>query len=325
MKILLIILSLFFQSGVKETEATSFIASSYIVMERHQREVLEGQNIHEVRSVASISKVMTAIIALESERIFDVVTATEEAIKQEGSSIYLKLGDKLTLLDLVYGLLLRSGNDAAYLIANYLGPGLPEFVSKMNEKARSIGMKNSTFNNPSGLDIDDEGNLSTAYDMALLFSYSMENELFRRIVNTSSYSSKYGVFQNKNRLLKSYPNCEGGKTGYTLKAKRTLVTGAKKDDTLLTVVTLNCGNDFNFHKALYEKHFAKNAYVAFLTKGVNQIGGYRVYAKKEYGIILNKKEVNSKTIKLYRFDEEGVLHEMMVVLNDGRKVVIAYE
>lgn len=325
MKIFLIILSVFFLNHGKEIPASTFLATSYIVLERHQNEVLEGSNIHEVRSVASISKILTAIIALESEKIFDVVTATEEAIKQEGSSIYLKAGDRLTLLDLIYGLLLRSGNDAAYLIADYLGPGLGGFVRKMNEKAHSIGMKNSTFNNPSGLDIDDAGNLSTAYDMALLFSYSMQNELFKRIVKTTSYSSKYGTFLNKNRLLKSYPYCDGGKTGYTLKARRTLVTGASKDDTSLVVVTLNCGNDFNFHQTLYEKHFNKYAYVPFLNKGVNDIGPYRVYAKKEYGLILPKEEVSKKTIKLYRFDPKGNLEEMMVVLKDGKRVVINYE
>lgn len=151
----------FFNWNNTKPVSSAYYARSYIVMNRDDKSVLEGKDIHNPRSVASISKVMTCIIALESEHIFDLVEADEETTKQVGSSIYLTVGEKLSVLDLCFGLMLRSGNDAAYALANYLGGSQESFVEKMNFKAKEIGMLNSRFNNPSGLDIDEEGNIST--------------------------------------------------------------------------------------------------------------------------------------------------------------------
>lgn len=300
----------------------SYSCSSYVVMERHSTLVLEGSNIHLQRSVASISKIMTAIIALESGRTFDIVTVEKEATRQEGSSLYLKEGDTLTLLDLVFGLLLRSGNDAAYQIASYLGPGVDEFVVLMNQKAQELGLRDSRFNNPSGLDIDDEGNISSAYDIAKLFSYCMQNEIFTRITSRKSYLSAYGsTWINKNRLLTSYDKCDGGKTGYTVNAKRTLVTGGKDQDMELTIVTLNCGGDFSFHRALYEKYFAKYVYVPFLVKGLNFIGSQVVKSQKDVGIMLDKEKFSGGTM-LYQFDSEGKLLKMYFVTKDNDYLLV---
>lgn len=295
----------------------SYSCSSYIVMERHSYQVLEGSNIHLQRSVASISKIMTAIVALESGQTFDIVEVEAAATKQEGSSLYLKEGDTLTVLDLVFGLLLRSGNDAAFQLASYLGPGVDGFVVKMNEKARALGMNDTTFNNPSGLDVDDAGNISSAYDIAKLFSYCMKNELFAKVSGRKVYQSAYGsTWHNKNRLLNSYDKCDGGKTGYTTKAKRTLVTGAKDGETELAVVTLNCGGDFAFHRELFEKHFARYAYVPFLRPGLNIIGDQSVVSKENCGLVLEKDRVLGGTM-LYQFDEEGQLLKMYFVTRDN--------
>lgn len=298
-------------------EVDSFYATSYVVLNRDDGKILEGKDIHLVRSVASISKIMTCILALESGKIFDVVTAPPEATKQVGSSIYLKDGEQLSLLDLCYGLMLRSGNDAAYTIAIYVGGDMESFVAAMNRKAEAIGMKHSTFTNPSGLDIDETGNLSTAYDMAVLISYALTNELFSKIVGTLNYSCQYTInWVNKNKLLRSYEPLDGGKTGYTYKAKRTLVTGATKDGLRLAVCTLNCGSDFAFHRFLYEKYFNTYAYVEFLHQGKNYIDQYLVESKKRYGVLLVKSQYPDG-IKLYRFSPEGELLSMFYVTAAG--------
>ena len=151
--------------------------------------------------------------------------------------------------------MLRSGNDAALTIASYVGGNVDEFVKKMNEKAQEIGMKNTVFNNPSGLD-QEKGNYSTAYDMAILTSYAMKNETYRKIVSTKSYKVKTNMnfysWINKNKLLHTHKYSTGGKTGFTEIARRTLVTTASKDGVNLVAVTLNDGNDFNDHKNMFE-------------------------------------------------------------------------
>jgi len=187
---------------------------NYIVMDAYTNEVLEGKDIERSYSVASISKIMTAIIALESDKLFNVIIVDDIIKTIEGSSLYLSIGDQITIIDLVYGLLLRSGNDAAVLIAENISGNVDSFVIEMNQKAKEIGMKNTIFNNPSGLDIFDEGNISSCYDMALLMSYCLENELFCQIINTETYKSPLkGMWINKNKLLRQYEYCLGGKTG----------------------------------------------------------------------------------------------------------------
>ena len=137
---------------------------------------------------------MTATLAIESGKLDKTVKVNDVVLEAYGSGIYIKPGEKLTLRDLVYGLMLRSGNDAALMIADYVGGSVSKFVEKMNQKAAKIGMKNTTFNNPSGLDEEDEiGNFSTAYDMAILTSYAMKNKEYRKIVSTKKYTLKTSV------------------------------------------------------------------------------------------------------------------------------------
>ena len=222
-----------------------------VLMESHTKRVLYEKNAHIQRPVASISKIMTAIIAIENVNLDDYVVVSKEATEQIGSSLYLRLGEEITIRDLLYGLMLRSGNDAAYLIAEYVGGNIDNFVYLMNEKAKELGLRNSTFENPSGLD-EDSKNISTAYDMALITKYAMDNPLFRKITNTIRYraQTKDGtiyLWHNKHRLINRYDYIIGGKTGYTKLAKRTLVSVGNKDDLELIVVTLNSGDDWNDH------------------------------------------------------------------------------
>ena len=236
-------------------------ATSAILMDIDSGRIFFSKDIHNKRSVASISKVMTAIVAIESGKLDDTVTIGEEVIKAYGSGIYIKIGEQLTLRDLLYGLMLRSGNDAALAIAHYVGGSVEEFVNMMNEKASALSMKNSVFNNPSGLD-QEKGNYSTAYDMAILTSYAMKNEEYKTIAGTKNYKLKtnmnYYSWTNKNKLLFSYDNCTGGKTGFTQIAKRTLITTASKDNLNLVVVTLNDGNNFSYFIIIFIFSFLYN-------------------------------------------------------------------
>ena len=176
--------------------------------------LLYGTGLHETQSVASISKVMTAIVAMEHGDLSMKITIGEEINDAQGSSIYLKEGETYTLEDLLYGLLLRSGNDAAVMIATYVAGSEEAFVKLMNDKAKKIGMKNTTFVNSSGLDNTDSGNYSTAYDMALLTKYAMQYDEYREMVKTKEYTVKTNyktyVWHNKNKLL-NYDYVTGGK------------------------------------------------------------------------------------------------------------------
>ncbi len=252
-------------------KAFSSSATSTVLMDMDSHRVLYSNNRNQVRSVASISKIMTAILAVESGKLEEEVEIGEEILKAYGSAIYIKVGEHMKLKDLVYGLMLRSGNDAALAIANYVGGSVERFVLMMNEKAKEIGMSNTTFHNPSGLDETDKGNLSTAYDMALLTSYAMKNAEYKEIVKTKKHSVKtdcnYYIWHNKNKMLSIYPYSTGGKTGYTEIAKRTLVSTASKNGLNLVAVTLNDGNDWNDHKNLMEEAYETYTNYPILKKG----------------------------------------------------------
>ncbi|MGD6815703.1 serine hydrolase [Metabacillus sp. 113a] len=246
-------------------------AKSAILIEQETGRVLLSKNEHEKLRIASITKIMTAILAIESGQLDEEVTVSSRAVYTEGSSVYLQPGEKIKLRELVYGLMLRSGNDAAVAIAEHVGGSLEGFVYKMNQKAEEIGMSHSEFANPHGLD-DHENHYSTAYDMALLMKYAMKRPEFAEISGTEVHKSpnpseKWDrVWKNKNKLLTSlYEYCTGGKTGYTKRAKRTLVTTASKDGLNLIAVTINAGDDWNDHISMYEHGF--NEYDLYKIKG----------------------------------------------------------
>ena len=168
--------------------------------------------------------------------------------------MYLKPGEQVTVEELLYGLLLCSGNDAALVLADYCG-GLDAFVAQMNEKAKKIGMQNTSFANPNGL--DDEAHYSNAYDMARLAAYAVHNAEFVRICSTKSVTINGRIMNNHNRLLREVEGCIGMKTGFTKAAGRTLVSCAQRDGHRLVAITLQDGNDWADHKALYEYGFTQ--------------------------------------------------------------------
>ena len=281
--------------------AYSSSATSTTLIDTASNRTIYANNENEIRSVASISKIMTAILAIESNKLNDDVIIKDYVSKAYGSGIYIKIGEKLKLIDLVYGLLLRSGNDAALAIANTVSDSEEEFVNLMNKKAKELNMKDTTFNNPSGLDGKVmKGNFSTSHDMAILMSYCMKNETFRKITKTSSYKLNTNMnnyyWVNKNKLLRNYKYANGGKTGFTEIAKRTLITSAKKGNTELVAVTLNDGNDFSDHKKLYEEAFKEYKTIKIIKKGYIQIPdekfykNVKFYVKEKFNYTINDRD-----------------------------------
>lgn len=209
---------------------------------------------------ASTTKILTALIALEHAQIKDKKVRFTEDMIAEGSSMYLGVGDMLRLSDLVAGLMMCSGNDAANAIALSIAGSKKKFAKLMNERVRKIGLKDTHFVTPSGL--DDDSHYTTAHDMALIMNEAMKNERFRFVSSQKSMTvhfikpaEKVVTYSNHNRLLSSYQYCTGGKTGYTMAAGRCLVTTAQKDDMRLIAVTFNDRNDWKDHAALYDYGF----------------------------------------------------------------------
>lgn len=276
---LMLTLSFFlvFNLPVQAKTSIHVSANNAVLMEAKTGRVIYEKNPHEKRPIASITKVMTAILAIEYGDLDDEVTVSKEATMTIGSSIYLQEGEKMSLEDLLYGLMLRSGNDAAIAIAEHIAGSVEGFVFLMNQKASYLGMTNTSFANPHGL--DEDNHYSTAYDIAILMRHAMENETFQKISEAKSYQSKNRDYRwfNKNKLLTQlYPYSTGGKTGFTKKAGRTLVTTAEKDDVSLIAVTLNAPNDWNDHIQLYETHFDR-----LKNRMIDQKGKYELFIESE--------------------------------------------
>jgi len=282
-------------------------AASAVLVEQKTGRVLFEKDAHTKRRIASITKIMTAILAIESGKMNQTVKVSEQATRAEGSSVYLKPGEKIKLNDLVYGLMLRSGNDTAVAIAEHVGGSLDGFVHIMNQKAKEIGMYNTHFANPHGLD-DHENHYSTAYDMAILMRYAMQNKTFQKITGTKVHKAPNPTenwdreWKNKNRLLSKYKYCTGGKTGYTKRAKRTLVTTATKGDMDLIAVTLNGPDDWNDHISMYEGGFKGFDMTEVVAKGKIEIANNKyfknqLYVKKSIVYPATKNEMELFTIK----------------------------
>lgn len=237
-----------------QTHAVSTSASSAILVDVDSGRVLYEQNADARMLIASTTKILTALVAIEEGSLSDVVTVSHEAAYTEGSSMYLKEGEQLTLETLLYGLLLCSGNDAAVAIAEHVGGSQVGFVKLMNNRAKALGMADSSFANPNGLDA--EKHYSTARDMAKLACAAVENETLMRIASTRQVTIGGRTMTNHNKLLHYMGNCIGLKTGYTKAAGRTLVSCAEENGQRLVAVTLQDGNDWADHQALYDYGFA---------------------------------------------------------------------
>lgn len=241
--------------AVQAEESLKISAASAVLMDGDTGRVLWERDSHTPRLIASTTKLMTALVALESGHdLEETVTILHEWAGVEGSSIYLRPGEEISLETLLYGLLLRSGNDAALAIAGHCGGTVEDFVSQMNRKARELGMEDTSFSNPNGLDA--EKHRSSAYDMALLARACLQNEALAKIAATKSITLGTRTFTNHNKLLWRYEGCVGLKTGFTKAAGRTLVSAAKRDGMTLICVTLNAPSDWADHTALLDWGFA---------------------------------------------------------------------
>ena len=291
--------------------ASTSSAYEYVLMDMDSGRVLASKNMNSPRLIASITKIMTAISAIENANVNDIVKVDDSVLKSYGSGIYISVGEEIKLLDLLYGLMLRSGNDAAIMIATYVSGSEESFVKLMNDKAKELGMKNTIFYNSSGLDTATIGNKSTAYDMALVTKYAMQNTTFREIVKTKEYTVKTNlktyVWHNKNKLL-SYDYITGGKTGYTERAKRTLVSTSSKDNMNLVVVTIGDSDDWNTHRSLHENAFNTYKSLKILDKNKFEVlkDKYydKLYIKNDVYLTLKKGESKSliSHIKLEKKD-----------------------
>lgn len=277
--------------------------------------------------IASTTKIMTAIIAIAQGELSDQVKVSKNAFGKEGSSIYLKLNEEMSLHHMLYGLMLRSGNDAATAIAEHIGGSEQGFVLLMNEKARELGMENSNFMNPHGLDHDDH--YSTANDMAKLTAYALQNPVFQEIVKTeikkvpNPSESWDHVWTNKNKMLNIYEGADGVKTGYTKTARRCLVSSATRNGQQLAVVTLNDPNDWRDHGSLLDWGFANYKLTPLAEKGEAvepgfAAGGSFFYAlaEGEEAHITRQVEWTDRNSAAFRLGDAGTLSFML----EGRKI-----
>lgn len=291
----LIFAVLFFASALFPKKSAAYSAASYCVTDALTGRVLCAHNADERRGMASTTKIMTALVALENAMAADAATVSYNASRTEGSSLYLKVGEKMRISDLVYGLMLNSGNDAAVVLAEHIGGDIERFAEMMNETARKIGANSTHFTNPNGL--YEEGHYTTARDLALIARYAMKNESFRQIVSTKKHTVKTIPTEgnaersiyllNHNKLLNMLEGCNGIKTGFTKKTGRCLVSSAKRNGVELICVTLNDGNDWNDHISLLENAFAEYQPTKAAVKG-QCVGMISVEngAESEVGVVL---------------------------------------
>lgn len=232
-----------------DSTAEASNGSSYVVIEATSGRLLKGCNVTARLPMASTTKAMTAIVALEHSNVDDIVTVPKCAVGVEGSSIYLKEGEKFSLKELLYGLMLRSGNDAAVAIAVHVAGSVENFAKMMNDKASELGLKNTHFVNPHGLSAKEH--YTSAYDLAMISAYAMNNPTFKEIVSTKAITIKRDsedatrYFANKNRILYSYDGANGVKTGYTKEAGRCLIASSEREGMQVIAVALNVYDYFN--------------------------------------------------------------------------------
>lgn len=294
-------LALIFAMRVPARAELNVSAEAAVLMHADSGRVLYEKNADEHMLIASTTKIMTAIVVLEHCKLDDLVEVDSRSAGIEGSSMYLKAGESYTVEDLLYGLMLVSGNDAASALALHVTDNMEDFAELMNEKAQELGMTESSFKNAHGL--DEEGHYSTARDMAKLAAYCMENEDFARIAGTVSHTVGEQTLVNHNRLLREYDGCLGLKTGYTMAAGRTLVTCAERDGARYVCVTLDDPDDWDDHKSLYDWAFANYSFAEVIPAGLSYevpvISGAELQAGAEtegsaYALVKNGESYTTK-------------------------------
>ena len=247
------------------TPAAAVSAQRAIVVDAVTGRVLFEKNADQQALIASTTKIMTALIVCERCNVLDRMRIPREAVGIEGSSMYLKEGEVLTIQELLYGLMLSSGNDAAVALAIYCGGTVEGFAELMNDKAHVLGLANTHFENPNGL--DSPGHYSTARDLAALAAYAMENPVFYKTVSARTVTVGNRYLRNHNKLLWQVEGADGVKTGFTRAAGRILVSSATRNDRRLICVTLNDPNDWADHSALLEEGFSRFAVRRIVSAG----------------------------------------------------------
>lgn len=327
---ILLSLALIFAVKIPAQAELAVSAKAAILMHADSGRVLYEKNADEHMLIASTTKIMTAIVVLEHCELDDLVEVDSRSAGIEGSSMYLKAGESYTVEDLLYGLLLVSGNDAASALALHVADSMEEFAELMNAKAAELGMTESSFKNAHGL--DEEGHYSTARDMAKLAAYCMGNEDFARIAGTVSHTVGEQTLVNHNRLLREYDGCLGLKTGYTMAAGRTLVTCAERDGARYVCVTLNDPDDWDDHKALYDWAFANYSFAEVIPAGLSYevplISGAEMTAPAEtegaaYALIQNGESYDMELeLPAFAFApiSEGERAGRAVACSDGQEI-----
>lgn len=264
-------------------------ARSAIVIDSLSGRVLYEKNSREHLPMASTTKIMTGLLACESGKMSDIVTVSPVASGTEGSSLWLKIGEKMSLENLTYGLMLKSGNDAAVAIAEYLAGSVDAFSLLMNKRAKEIGVIDTCFKNPNGL--AEEEHFTTAYDLAQISRVAMQNEQFAKIVSTKEKTIPWEgeewdrVLKNHNKMLWQYEGCNGIKTGFVKKSGRCLVTSAKRGKTSIICVTLNAPSDWSDHKVMLDSCFNKFSSKVVCKKG-EKMGDFIYDEKKKKSVAL---------------------------------------
>ncbi len=278
-------------------------AQNAILVDASTGRVLYARNADSQSLIASTTKIMTALVVCEQCNVLDRMRIPKEAVGIEGSSMYLQEGEVLTIQELLYGLMLSSGNDAAVALAIYCGGTVEGFAELMNDKARFLGLKNTHFENPNGL--DSPGHYSTARDLAVLASYAMENPIFSKTVSTKSVTVGQRFLRNHNKLLWQVEGADGVKTGYTKAAGRILVSSATREGRRLIAVTINAPDDWRDHAALLNEGFSRFQVQKIVSEGdtvgsVEVLGGeggrVELLAAREFSYAIADGEVTQVVI-----------------------------
>ncbi len=288
LSVLFLVLFNYANISVKRVFAQSNTAE--IVMELNSNRVLHQINAQDKKYMASTTKILTAITIIENCNLTDIVTVGKDTIGIEGSSIYLEKGEKLTVKDLLYGLMLRSGNDCAETLAVYCSGDIQKFANLMNQTAKKIGAINSNFVNPHGL--HDDNHYTTAYDLAKIACYAMKNSAFREIVGTKKVRIPFTtrntvrLLVNKNKMLSEFEGSTGIKTGYTKKAGRCLVSSCTRNGMELICVVLNCPPMFERSKELLSDYFNSHQNVKLVES--DNVVGFTDYNGKKIPLIIKE-------------------------------------
>lgn len=292
--------------------ASSTSAKGMCVIEKDSGRVLYSKNKDEKLPMASTTKIMTLITALQNyDNLDQYIQVDDLAVGVEGTSIYLRKDETIKVRDLMYGLMLRSGNDSAVALACHIGGSVDGFTKLMNELAVKIGAKNSHFTNPHGL--DDKEHYTTAYDLALITAYALNNPIFKDIVSTKNYvipetnMSETRYLTNKNKLLSRLDGCVGVKTGFTSKAGRCLVSACERDDMTTVCVVLNCGPMFEESES-------------FLNASFNEYKNTLIIDKNKE--IQNESIINNVGDKLYLYANENFYYPLKD--NEKDKIKVKY-